>query len=258
MMVYASALVLITTLALLLSTTAQAWVLLPSHRPRARTTDPTRTPHTAAVIAAQSNWVRRLQHDLVAPPAFLTVSRLATAADSENAPASEEEEDGPELLRIDLADFDADKHYDQLAVYLREWAFMVAETPGQGLTTPVQAENVPAVISTAKKAAAVQLNFKPTATGKNYASKEDEREREKEQGGYAAPASTNVVERKMDHTDGGIEFVVEIANDNNKLQVRAKRCNYGEDAPIKEMSEEAILSMFKKSIDVWKKDHRNK
>jgi len=48
--------------------------------------------------------------------------------------------------------------------------------------------------------------------------------------------------------------VAEVLADDS-IRVRAKRCNYADDAVIKELSEATILSRVKDSIQVWTKDH---
>jgi hypothetical protein len=159
--------------------------------------------------------------------------------------------DGPELLRFDLAD--SDKDYGQLVEYIKEWASMLAES-GKGLTTPIRAETVsgagkPMTIGVERQAA-VKLLFLPTSTGKNYLSKEEERKTEKD-----AAAAKPGHNQRATSKEGGIEFVVEITED-KKMRVRAKRCNYGDDVVVKELSEETILSRFRKGIEVWKKDHQ--
>jgi hypothetical protein len=163
--------------------------------------------------------------------------------------------DGPELLRFDLAD--NDKNYDQLVEYTKEWAELLAES-GKGLTTPIRAE-VPTAVSPTmgvKQQGAVKLLFLPTATGKNYVSKEDERKMAAETGSKA-PVQSPVASRFRPSNDGGIEFVVEVTDGGN-LRARAKRCNNGDGVVVKELSEETILSSFRKCIEVWKKDHQQR
>jgi len=157
--------------------------------------------------------------------------------------------DGPELWRRDLSSKSDADLFESLSVYVQEWAALQADK-GEGLTTPVRALQSravtlpPAGISSTSN---TQLVFLPTATGSNYMSKEEEREREREGKGSSqangAPVTRGIVR------EGGIEFCVETTDDG--LRVRAKRCNYGDDAVIKELSEETILSRFKKSVDVW-------
>ena len=158
--------------------------------------------------------------------------------------------DGPELLRMDLSQDDAEKNYDQLVEYLREWAELLAET-GKGLTTPIRTLDTVGTASlhtpVVTRQEGVQLLFLPTATGKNYLSKEEERKREEVGVKAEAPKAKLAKE-------GGVEVVVEITKD-SVMRVRAKRCNYADDAVIKELSEKTILSRFKDAMAVWKKDH---
>lgn len=155
--------------------------------------------------------------------------------------------DGPELVRLDL-DANTETSYGPLVEYLREWAVMLEDA--KGLTTPIRAQvprqpaNLPPGIV---KAARVQVLFLPTATGRNYLSREEEKYREKR------GASAKATQRPITAKEGGIEIVAEVTAAGD-LRVRAKRCNYARDAVIKELSEETILSRFRKCIDVWKKD----
>ena len=54
--------------------------------------------------------------------------------------------------------------------------------------------------------------------------------------------------------EGGVDIVVEVTTDDD-LRVRARRCNYADDAVIKELSEETILKQLEGAIAVWKKEH---
>ena len=162
--------------------------------------------------------------------------------------------DGPELWRTVLtaSSETAQTNFEPLAEYMREWAELLAES-GKGLTTPVRAEIAPVTraIPGVTQAASVKLLFLPTATGKNYLSREEEKSREKKTGsGSATPPRT-----KKNVREGGIEVLVEKTK-TGSLRIRAKRCNYADDAVIKELSEETILSRLKESIDVWLKDHQ--
>jgi hypothetical protein len=163
--------------------------------------------------------------------------------------------DGPELARIALGS-DAQANYLQLVEYLREWAMMLQG--GKGLTTPIRAE-VPiqkmAMAPGVKESASVQLNFLPTATGKNYLSREEEKELEKKKGTAASEQTLPFSSNRSTARDGGIEIIAEITT-TGQLRVRAKRCNYADDIIVKELSEQTILSRFRKCIDVWKKDHQ--
>jgi hypothetical protein len=165
--------------------------------------------------------------------------------------------DGPELVRIPVETGD----YDQIVTYLSEWAYMLAST-GKGLTTPVRAERLgPRGTSTltvpgVQQQAGVRLLFLPTATGKNYVSAKEEAamERDRGGGGRAKQGAASVVPKKV-QKEGGVEIVAEVLKSDGSVRVRAKRCNYADDAVIKELSEETILSRLKETIQVWKKDH---
>ena len=53
--------------------------------------------------------------------------------------------------------------------------------------------------------------------------------------------------------EGGIDVVVEITKE-QKLRVRARRCNYADDAVIKELSEGTIVKRLQDAMDVWTKE----
>jgi len=122
----------------------------------------------------------------------------------------------------------------------------------RGLTTPIRVE--PSKIKPSsltervgvRERSGVQLLFLPTATGKNYLSKEEERKRE------TVGMATKIPRNKM-AKEGGIEVVVEIT-DEDQLRIRAKRVNYAVGVPLKELSEETILKRLEKAIDVWCKE----
>ncbi|GAX10203.1 hypothetical protein FisN_3Lh398 [Fistulifera solaris] len=156
--------------------------------------------------------------------------------------------DGPELWREDLTETEVSKNYASLVEYIREWAELLAES-GKGLTTPIRAVPVidPISKSGIQQSQGVQLLFLPTSTGKNYVSREEEKQRGTEKSS-TAPLRTQTKE-------GGIEIMVEITRE-NKLRVRAKRCNYADDTVIKEISEETILKRLRDGVDVWIKDHK--
>jgi hypothetical protein len=168
--------------------------------------------------------------------------------------------DGPELARFSLINGDnAQANYGPLVEYIREWAMMLEG--GKGLTTPISAE-VPrqqaTMVPGVKESARVQLLFLPTATGKNYLSREEEKERNAKSESSASSSSAQQASpsrRRVTAKDGGIEIVAEVTAA-GQLRVRAKRCNYADDVVIKELSEETILGSFRKCIDVWKNEHR--
>jgi hypothetical protein len=170
--------------------------------------------------------------------------------------------DGPELLRLDLGEYN-EVNFNTIVQYVTEWATMLAESK-KGLTTPVRCEvlsNKPRTTSLLpagilQQSAPIRLLFQPTATGKYYVSDKDERQSDKD-GKPIPSSSTSPVRNPRLSKDGGIEFVVEVFRHPKKqlVRVRAKRCNYGPDTVVKELSEATILSQFKKSISVWNKDH---
>ena len=86
--------------------------------------------------------------------------------------------------------------YDRLYEYLNEWALNLALNP-RGLTTPIRVE--PSTINGRNgDRSGVQLLFLPTATGKNYKSREEERELEGRSGGSVkATAMKSRVARKV-------------------------------------------------------------
>jgi hypothetical protein len=168
--------------------------------------------------------------------------------------------DGPEILRLDLGTYNNEDQLNSLVEYITEWATLFAESY-KGLTTPVRCEVLPTNAATAasllpssiaQQSSKIRLLFQPTATGKYYVSKEEERESDRE--GKSLPSAP--IRSARLSRDGGIEFTVEVWNTEPlSLRARAKRCNYGPDTMVKELSEETIVSQFKKCIDVWKKDH---
>jgi hypothetical protein len=139
--------------------------------------------------------------------------------------------------------------YDQFVEYIQGWADILA-TSGKGLTTPVRA--TPGINSRSghlvKEQDGVSLLFLPTQTGKNYVSRTEEKKREEVEQ-PSKPFRPSVGE-------GGIDVVVEVTK-NNQLRVRARRCNYADDAVIKELSEETILKRLKDAVQSWQKEHCN-
>ena len=167
--------------------------------------------------------------------------------------------DGPEVLRLDLGSFVNDDQLNSLVEYIIEWADLFAQSY-KGLTTPVRCEILTANPAAAnsmlpsnivRQSSKIRLLFQPTATGKYYVSKDEERESDRDGKPLPAPVRSSRLSR-----EGGVEFLVEVwGTEPLSLRARAKRCNYGPDAVVKELSEETIVSQFKKCIDVWKKDH---
>ena len=163
--------------------------------------------------------------------------------------------DGPELWRYDIDSSVAVDRYDELVEYVQGWADLLADT-GKGLTTPVVAE--PYINGISRNCVAKQdgasLLFKSTKTGKNYMSSKEEKQREQETGGRGG-SSTSAPSRRIVR-EGGVDVVVELVDDDSpKLRVRARRCNYANDAVIKELSEQTIVKRLNEAVDVWMNDH---
>lgn len=159
--------------------------------------------------------------------------------------------------------------YDRLIEYMREWADLLALS-GKGLTTPIRAEIdsgldpasmvTPSTSRTLLYQDGVRLLFLPTNTGKNYASREEELQREQEGG---KGTGTKTAQSRRIAKEGGIDVVVEIANSSGientgvpsqQLRVRARRTNYAADAVIKEISETTIVKRLEEAIEVFRAD----
>ncbi|CAJ1943427.1 unnamed protein product [Cylindrotheca closterium] len=163
----------------------------------------------------------------------------------------------------DLTNLGPSSRYNSLVEYVGEWAELLAET-GKGLTTPIlAARGIESKSSSLMQTQdGVRLLFLPTTTGKNYQSREEELKKEKSgksgSGSQAPSASKASIDEKLRQTkrakEGGIDVVVEVTKD-DQLRVRARRCNYADDAVLKELSEETILKRLKDALEVWKNDH---
>jgi hypothetical protein len=151
---------------------------------------------------------------------------------------------GPEIQRWTMPELGTATNYDRLCEYLNEWANNFALNP-RGLTTPIRVE--PSQMKNdgflRRERSGVKLLFLPTATGKNYLSREEERETEGRSGRVTSM-------RNRLAKEGGVEVVVEITADDT-LRVRAKRCNYADGVPKKELSEQTIRKRLEKALDVW-------
>jgi len=200
-------------------------------------------------------------NELLDDPAFWDESFLPLEGPEvwrNTAPSSKKKDSG-----VDLVNLGPSSKFDSLVEYINEWAALLAET-GKGLTTPILAvrgiESRSANLM--KSQDGVRLLFLPTNTGKNYLSREEELKKEKEgrkSGGSNAPSASKAnLEEKLRLTkrikEGGIDVVVEVTKD-EQLRVRARRCNYADDAVLKELSEETILKRLKEALGVWKNDH---
>ena len=167
--------------------------------------------------------------------------------------------DGPELERWTKIELGGPAVYDQLCEYLNEWATNFVLRP-KGLTTPVRVEpskikrSSPSISSSGvRERSGVQLLFLPTATGKKYLSREEERQREMEsRTGKPSSITTRSSSSKVTK-EGGVEIVVELTT-GDRLRVRAKRCNYADGVPLKELSEVTILKRLESAIDYWCKE----
>lgn len=204
---------------------------------------------------------------LVQAVAFQPAARNATLCAVGTQPPSEqarelwEDEflrlDGPEILRVEqVATKNLDEAYNRLVEYIKGWAVMLSE-PGKGLTTPIQAflpslSSRPSRLVTERSR--VQLLFLSTQTGKRYKSRDEEVESERQ---VADPTKKVVIPTRPGKMaqEGGLEIVVERTT-RNEIRLRVKRCNYANDAVIKELSEETILSRLRDAIAVWKRDEQ--
>jgi hypothetical protein len=168
--------------------------------------------------------------------------------------------------------------YNQLVEYLQEWAYVLAAS-GKGLTTPIRADNglLPTSIGGKTRSIlrqdGVQLLFLPTKTGRNYASREEEieRDRERRRGDNGSASSAPLPSRGRIAREGGLDVVVELVNTSDVggiqannggdggriLRVRARRCNYADDAIIKELSENTIVKRLQDALEVWRKENAN-
>ena len=205
------------------------------------------TPQAAASVVVQS----------IAYQPFARNSTLAVAG---TLGASMDQNDwdslflpleGPEVYRLDKVG--SVSQFDQLVEYLREWSDLLS-TSGKGLTTPVLSSYGIVSMSShlVAKQDGVQLLFLPTNTGKNYLSKDEERRIESGGGGNSRTSTrTQTLKR-----DGGLDVVVEVVDVDQGLRVRARRCNYADDAVIKELSEATILKRLEKAMEVWSNEHK--
>ena len=166
--------------------------------------------------------------------------------------------DGPELLRYDIGIQNPSMdQYNELVEYIQGWAELTADS-GKGLTTPVVAE--PFVNQISRKCVLQQdgssLLFKPTRTGKNYMSSKEERQRDKDSGGSGGSSTTRTATMRRTVREGGVDVVVELVesvDQGQRLRVRARRCNYADDAVIKELSEQTIIKRLQDAMAVWER-----
>jgi hypothetical protein len=182
--------------------------------------------------------------------------------------------DGPEVWRSNvlvtattLDDSKLSELYALLVEYIKEWGDLLASS-GKGLTTPIRSSHgflyqarTTLQPRTILKQEGVQLLFLPTATGKNYMSRDDEMVREKERRGPGSVGTTQTPPRpRKIAQEGGIDVVVEMVRspqtNDVQLRVRARRCNYADDSVIKELSEATILKRLEDAMNVWTKEQQ--
>jgi hypothetical protein len=160
--------------------------------------------------------------------------------------------DGPELGRYESVV--PAELFPQLVEYLKEWGKFLAES-GK-LTTPidydVSIKGPNAAFEGVAQRDGMKLLFRPTNTGADYLSKEEEREMEKR--GIKPNTSASSVGRRSGKREGGVEILVEITTD-GALRVRATRTNMGPKTVVKELSEASILNQLQKSLEVFVKDY---
>ena len=154
---------------------------------------------------------------------------------------------GPELVRFENLQINPNK-FDQLSEYLKEWGKLLSAS-GK-LTTPVDfgvsTQGPNAMFEGVAQRDGLKLIFRPTSTGQNYLSKDEERDMEKR---GLKPASP----RLRGKAEGGVEILVEITTQSN-LRVRATRTNMGPETVIKELSEATILKRLEDSLVVFVRD----
>lgn len=158
--------------------------------------------------------------------------------------------DGPEVFATEIATNNAMEDFDLLWVYVREWADFKASS-AKGLTTPVKSAPVarsplPPILTEQE---AVQLLFLSTKTGSNYLSKEEERSMER------AGQTEKAAPLKKNSKEGGLKVMVEVSKA-GALRVRAARCNYGDNAVLKEISEATLIKSLEGALSVWSKERQ--
>lgn len=153
--------------------------------------------------------------------------------------------DGPELERYESLGIPADL-FVQLTEYLKEWGKLLADS--KKLVTPADFEvSTKAASGSVTQRDGLKLLFRPTNTGKNYMSREEEREYEAMGMKRSAPPPRRI------KPEGGIEVLVELVEDG--LRVRATRTDMGPDVVVKELSEASILKRLKESLDIFVRDY---
>lgn len=150
--------------------------------------------------------------------------------------------------------------------YLSSWTeqiFVIKDGKGIGLTTPVK----PIVLVSSGSSDFTAISYfssKEKQDEKNILTKKEitvsRLEFLKVQSGYASTEKKEKSsdEKKKDKAikQGGIEFKVVLSESDNKqttISVEVQRCNMDEEGRtmVKEMSEQAILDVFKKGIQIY-------
>ena len=200
--------------------------------------------------------------------ALQTSARNATFSSvggSTGLPATQEEWDeafvplaGPEIFRRELMDTSPDE-LGRLIEYMHEWGNLPESS--KALTTPIRVVTDGPTSPTAGvvEQSVMQFLYLPTNTGSRYMSKSEERTRERESGSSSAssssPDQTLAAARRA--KEGGLEIMIEVTRD-DKVRVRARRCNYSPGVSIKEISEETLLGRLKTTLDYWQREVKSK
>lgn len=161
---------------------------------------------------------------------------------------------GPEIFRRVLTDT-SPEGLGRLIEYMQEWAGLPESS--KALTTPIRVVMDGPTSPTAGvvEQSVMQFLYLPTNTGSRYMSRSEERARERQGSGRSAagtsPEQTLATAKKA--KEGGVEIVIEVTHD-DRVRVRARRCNYAPGIVIKEMTEETLLGRLKKTLDYWQKE----
>ena len=159
---------------------------------------------------------------------------------------------GPELSRTTMLPESKMETFDLLAEYIVEWGSLMAKN--QKLITPIKAvpSFYPKISPSLQEQRGVKLLFQSTKTGKNYMSKDEERDMEAKTG--RSPTKNSVSPSRKQRPEGGVEVLVEVTQA-NELRVRARRCNMEDNTIVKELSEESILSRLQESLKAFDKNY---
>lgn len=189
-------------------------------------------------------------------------STFSVVGGTKGLPSTQEEWDevfvaltGPEIFRTELSSTSVED-FDRLIEYMHEWGNLPESS--KALTTPIRVvTNGPTSFTAGVvEQSVMQFLYLPTNTGSRYLSKSEERARERE--GSGGPAKSNAqktLAAAKAAKEGGLEIVMEVTKD-EKVRVRARRCNYKPNVIIKEMTEETLLGRLKKTIDYWENQER--